>query len=220
MDSRIGRNFKKAFRDLRTAESIRILKGYAGIYGQPNRSKFWKGIQGSMDSRIGRNFERVCRDLRTSESVQILKRHSGICGQPNRSKFWKGMQGSMDSRIGSIFGRWWNPRTAISVWNFKGGCRDLRTAEWVQILKGDAGIHETVRFLKGRCFNLRTAKTVWIFKGSTDSCIWLLRGPQRSTDDRIGTIFKRERERGWNPLTAISVFSKGDAGIYGSGISE
>ena len=164
------------------------------------------------------NFKRVCRDLRTAESVQILKRHSGIFGQPNRPKFWKGMQGSMDSRIGSIFGRWWNRKTAKSVWNFKGGCRDLRTAEWVQILKGDAGIHETVRFLKGRCFNLRTAKTVWIFKGSTDSCIWLLRGPQRSTDNRIGTIFKRER--GWNPLTAISVFSKGDAGIYGSGISE
>ena len=170
------------------------------------------------------NFKRVCRDLRTAESVQILKRHSGIFGQPNRPKFWKGMQGSMDSRIGSIVGRWWNPRTAKSVWNFKGGCRDLRTAEWVQIFKGDAGIHESVRFLKERCFNLRTAKTVWIFKGSRDlrtavsDFLEGLRDPR--TTESVRFLKEREREVGIHWPLYRSVFSKGDTGICGPGISE
>ena len=35
-DSRIGRIFKRVCRDLRTSESVQILKRHSGICGQPN----------------------------------------------------------------------------------------------------------------------------------------------------------------------------------------
>ena len=61
-------------KDPRTANSVRIFEGDAGIDGPPNRSDFLKATS---------------KNPRTAESVGIFQGNAGIPGKRNRSEFSK-----------------------------------------------------------------------------------------------------------------------------------
>ena len=115
-DRWIGPNFKGGWRDLRTAESVRILKEVCRNPRTAESGRIFKG--GYRDLRTTesvRIFETKCRNPRTFESVWIFegeRRYPRTAESVRMSK-----------------GEWWDPRTVESFRIFNGRCRDLRTAD-------------------------------------------------------------------------------------------
>ena len=114
--------------------------------------------------------------------------------------FWRVTQVSTDRWIGPNFkGGWRDLRTAESVRILKEVCRNPRTAESGRILKEgytDLRTTESVRIFETKCRNPRTFESVWIFEGGR------LKG-----DDRIRGLLNH------------SEFLMGDAEIYEPPIS-
>ena len=92
---------------------------YAGICGQLNRPKFWKGMQGSTNRfpRIGPSFRGPPRSTDNRIGTIFKKREVGIHWSLNRSVFSKGNAGrgihtTMEKKFGSKLNGFWTSEAA------------------------------------------------------------------------------------------------------------